>query len=58
MTALAKECHMEIINLGLDWHDLSATHNDLAPVVQILWAAAEEYYRSFGFTMGALLLLS
>ena len=52
MTALSKECGMNIINIGLDWHDLSATHNELAPVVQILWGAAEEHYRSFGFTLG------
>lgn len=54
LTALAKECGMNVINIGLDWHDLAATHGDLAPVVQILWAAAEARYREFGFTQGRL----
>ena len=35
MTALSRECGMNIINIGLDWHELSATHGGLAPVVQL-----------------------
>lgn len=53
MAALQRECGMEIVNIGLDWHELASTHGGLAPVVQILWGATERYVRQFGFTKGA-----
>jgi hypothetical protein len=53
ITALQRECGMHIINLGLDWHELVATQGDLAPVVAILWGAAEPHYKDFGFSMGS-----
>ena len=52
MTALSRGCGMNIINIGLDWHELSATHGGLAPVVQILWGATENNMKSFGFSEG------
>jgi hypothetical protein len=53
ITALHSECGMRIINLGLDWHELVASQGDLAPVVAILWGAAEQHYKGFGFSMGS-----
>lgn len=52
MAALQRECGMDIVNIGLDWHELASTHGGLAPVVQILWGATERYLRQFGFTKG------
>lgn len=52
MTALSRKCDMNIINIGLDWHELSATHGGLAPVVQILWGATENNMKCFGFSEG------
>lgn len=52
MAALQRECGMDIVNIGLDWHELASTHGGLAPVVQILWGATEQYVKRFGFTKG------
>jgi hypothetical protein len=52
MAAFSRECNMNIINIGLDWHELSATHGGLAPVVQILWGATEKHMKSFGLSEG------
>lgn len=52
MAALQRECGMDIVNIGLDWHELASTHGGLAPVVQILWGSTERYLRQFGFTQG------
>eukprot|EP00892_Ulva_mutabilis_P001530 jgi/Ulvmu1/11378/UM075_0040.1 len=52
MHALQHECGMDIVNIGLDWHELASTHGGLAPVVQILWGATEQYAKRFGFTKG------
>ena len=54
LTALHKQSGMSIANIGFDWHELASTHAGLQPVVQMLWAASENNFRSYGFTQGYL----